>query len=93
MSKRNLPRPTDLELTILGVLWRLGPSTVRQVHYELNRNQATGYTTALKMLQIMTEKGLVHRDESDPSHVYAAAIPEEETQMQLVSDLAGNRHS
>ena len=87
MSKTNLPRPTDAELAILRVLWRLGPSTVRQVLEELNLNQPTGYTTALKMLQIMTEKGLVGRDERERTHVYLAALPKEETQKQLVSDL------
>ena len=87
MPKRNLPRPTDAELAILRALWRLGPSTVRQVQEELNQSQTTGYTTVLKMLQIMTDKGLVKRDETERSHVYEAALPEEETQKQLVSDL------
>ena len=87
LGKTNLPRPTDAELAILRVLWRCGPSTVRQVHEELNQISPTGYTTALKMLQIMIEKGLVSRDESERSHVYEAALPEEETQKQLVSDL------
>jgi predicted transcriptional regulator len=87
VSKTNLPRPTDAELAILRVLWRLGPSTVRQVLEELNKNQPTGYTTALKMLQIMTEKGLVGRDESERTHIYEAALPKEDTQKQLVSDL------
>jgi predicted transcriptional regulator len=72
---------------ILRALWKLGPSTVRRVQDELNQNQPTGYTTVLKMLQIMTEKGLVSRDESERTHVYEAALPEEETQKQLVSDL------
>src|SRR5439155_22814427 len=87
VSKANLRRPTDAELAILRVLWRLGPSTVRQVQEELNRNQPTGYTTVLKMLQIMTEKGLVGRDESARTHVHEATLPEAETQKQLVSDL------
>ena len=87
MSKTTPPRPTNAELGILRVLWRRGPSTVRQVQEELNRNHATGYTTVLKMLQIMTEKGLVGRDESERTHVYEATLPEEETQKQLVSDL------
>jgi len=87
VSKANLPRPTDAELAILRVLWRLGPCTVRRVQEELNRNQPTGYTTVLKMLQIMTEKGLVGRDESERTHVYEATLPEEETQKQLVRDL------
>jgi BlaI family penicillinase repressor len=87
VSKSNLPRPTDAELAILNVLWRRGPSTVRHVLDELNRTQPTGYTTVLKMLQIMTEKGLVGRDESERTHIYRATLPEEETQKQLVSDL------
>lgn len=85
--KENLPRPTDAELAILRVLWRLGPATVRQVQEEMNQTQQTGYTTVLKMLQIMTEKGLVKRDESERTHVYEASLPEEETQRQLVDDL------
>ena len=76
-----LPRPTDGELAILRVLWARGPSTVRQVH------DPTAYTTALKLLQIMTEKGLVRRDDSDRSHVYHARLTEEQTQRQLVRDL------
>jgi BlaI family transcriptional regulator, penicillinase repressor len=82
------PRPTDAELAILRVLWELGPSTVRQVHDVLiSRNRPTAYTTALKLLQIMTEKGLVRRDESDRTHVYHARLTEEQTQRQLVRDL------
>jgi predicted transcriptional regulator len=82
-----LPRPTDAELAILRVLWTRGPSTVRQVHELLVRERPSAYTTALKMLQIMTEKGLVERDESDRTHVYRARLSEEETQQQLVGDL------
>ncbi len=84
-----LPRPTDAELAILRVLWALGPSTVRQVHEALNETRPTGYTTALKLLQIMTEKGLVGRDETDRTHVYAPRLTEAETQRQLVDDLLG----
>jgi predicted transcriptional regulator len=80
-----LPRPTDAELAILRVLWRLGPATVRQVKEDFGND--TGYTTALKLLQIMTEKGLVTRDESQQTHVYQAALPERETQRQLLRDL------
>jgi predicted transcriptional regulator len=79
------PRPTDAELQILRVLWDRGPSTVRQVHEAQNRR--TSYTTILKLLQIMTEKGLVTRDESQRSHVYRAKARQEQTQRQLVSDL------
>lgn len=81
------PRPTDAELAILRVLWRRGASTVRQVNEELARRSPTGYTTVLKLLQIMTEKGLVERDESERAHVYVARLPEEQTLGQLVGDL------
>jgi predicted transcriptional regulator len=87
MKKTTLPKPTDSELAILSVLWRLGPSTVRAVYEELNRVQATGYTTVLKMLQIMTEKGLVKRDESERSHVYKPACSEQQVQRRLVGHL------
>src|SRR5687767_13591624 len=87
MSKPTTPRPTDAELAILRVLWELGPSTVRQVHDVLLRERPTAYTTALKLLQIMTEKGLVRRDESDRTHIYQARLSEEQTQRQLVRDL------
>jgi BlaI family transcriptional regulator, penicillinase repressor len=82
-----LPRPTPAELEILGVLWELGPSTVREVHERLAREKPTGYTTVLKMLQIMTEKDLVSRDEAARAHVYEARVPQEQTQRQLVHDL------
>ena len=81
------PRPTPAELEILGVLWEHGPSTVREVHARLEREQPTGYTTVLKLLQIMTEKGLVTRDEAARAHVYQARALEEPTQRQLVGDL------
>src|SRR5207245_1934028 len=87
MPKRKLPRPTDGELAILRVLWRRGPSTVREVHTEFNRVQETGYTTVLKLMQIMTEKGLVSRDESQKTHVCTAVLKEEEAQRQFVGDL------
>jgi predicted transcriptional regulator len=82
-----LPRPTDAELAILRVLWERGPSTVRQVHDVLTRERPTAYTTALKLLQIMTEKGLVRRDETDRTHIYHVRLSEEQTQRQLVRDL------
>jgi BlaI family transcriptional regulator, penicillinase repressor len=82
-----LPRPTDAELAILHVLWGRGPSTVRQVHEALSDERETGYTTTLKLLQIMAEKELVRRDESDRTHVYAARASEEQTQRQLVQHL------
>ena len=82
------PRPTDAELSILRVLWTLGPSTVRDVHEQLNRRSPTGYTTVLKLLQIMTEKGLVVRDETERAHIYEARHSEQKTQRQLLGDLA-----
>src|SRR5215207_3282556 len=81
------PRPTDAELAILRVLWRRGPSTVKEVHDELARRFPAAYTTTLKQLQIMAEKGLVSRDESQRAHLYTARLPEEQTQSQLVGDL------
>ena len=82
-----LPRPTESELAILGVLWSNGPSTVRQVNDILSASRDTGYTTTLKLMQIMAEKGLVTRDERDRSHVYAAKLSQAQTQRQLVTDL------
>ena len=89
------PRPTDAELKILRILWmRNSPSTVRQIHEDLARQQrgrsgggAVGYTTVLKLLQIMTQKGLVVRDESQRTHSYRAGSSEDQTQQKLVRDL------
>jgi BlaI family transcriptional regulator, penicillinase repressor len=81
------PRPTDAELEILTVLWSRGPSTVREVHETINRAKPTQYSTVLKFLQIMAQKGLVQRDEKQRAHVYAAAQPREKTQQQLAGDL------
>ena len=84
---RPTAKPTDAELAILRVIWRRGPSTVRQVHEVLSQDREIGYTTVLKLMQIMTEKGLVERDESERTHVYQAMLTQEETQQQLVGDL------
>jgi BlaI family transcriptional regulator, penicillinase repressor len=81
----HLPLPTDAELDILAVLWRLGPSTVREVHEALCKE--SGYTTTLKQMQLMTVKGLVVRSERFRSHIYEAAEPREETQKQIAGDL------
>jgi BlaI family transcriptional regulator, penicillinase repressor len=81
------PRPTDAELEILNVLWSRGPSTVRDVFDVLAQHKAAQYTTVLKLLQIMSEKGLVRRDETERAHVYEAAQPQEWTQQQLAGDL------
>jgi BlaI family transcriptional regulator, penicillinase repressor len=80
-------RPSDGELAILRVLWRLGPSTVREVHTELSKGRDMGYTTVLKLMQIMAEKGLAQRDESARTHVYRALQEERPTQAFLVRDL------
>ncbi len=85
MPRKNSNRPTDAELAILAVLWEHGPSTVREVFERLDGQG--GYTTVLKFLQIMTEKGLVERDEAQRAHIYVAAKPREETQGNLVRDL------
>lgn len=87
MSRRSSSRPTDAELEILRILWRRGTISVREVHGELNLTRPTGYTTALKLLQIMTEKGLVRRDESSRAHLYEAVESQEGTQRKLVADL------
>src|SRR2546423_14475337 len=87
MPDPNLPRPTDAELEILKVLWRRGPSTVREVFETINETKGTGYTTVLKFMQIMAEKGLVKRDESERAHRYETTLAEGETQRQLVGDL------
>jgi predicted transcriptional regulator len=81
------PRPTQSELEILAVLWDAGPSTVREVQQVLDARRPTGYTTALKLLQIMTEKGLVRRDERERAHRYAPRLPRERTEQQIVGDL------
>jgi len=80
-------KPTQAELTLLNVLWKMGPATVRQVHDVVSQTQKTGYTTVLKILQIMHEKSLVIRDESNRAHVYAAANSETQTQSSLIKDL------
>jgi predicted transcriptional regulator len=85
VAKAPIPQPTPAELGILTVLWRRGPSTVREVHEDLE--SGVGYTTVLKLMQIMTGKGLVTREESGRTHVYAAAMTEETTQRRMVSDL------
>ncbi len=81
------PKPTEAELAILRVLWAEGPSTVRQVRDVLHRSRPTLYTTALKLLQIMTAKGLVRREEAGRTHIYHPCLSEERTQRQLIRDL------
>ena len=81
------PRPTAAELEILGVLWEHGPRSVREILHILNETKTTGYTTVLKLLQIMTEKGLVNRDETQRPQIYRARYAREHTQRQLLHDL------
>jgi BlaI family penicillinase repressor len=86
-------RPTNAELDVLRELWAMGPATVRDVHARLSAARPLAYTTTLKTLQVMAEKGLVTRDESQRSHVYAAAVPQEQTQQKLVGDLLSRAFS
>ena len=84
-KRQTLPLPTGAEIDILAVLWRLGPATVREVHEELGKD--SGYTTTLKQMQLMTEKGLLIRSERFRSHVYEPGVPREQTQRQIAADL------
>ncbi len=87
MAKESLQKPTASELEILRVLWARGPSTVREVHEALSEKKELGYTTVLKLLQIMTAKGTVRRDDGQRAHVYEACQPATETKRQLVGDV------
>lgn len=87
IAESRLPRPTAAELEILRVLWKLGPSTVRQVHTAMNETARVGYTTVLKFLQIMHQKGLVTRDDSQRAHVYRARLSKDKTQEQITRHL------
>ncbi len=84
----NRPQPTDAELAVLEVLWERGACTVREVHEDLQASQSTGYTTTLKVMQVMTAKGLLDRDESARSHVYRPCVKPEPVRRGLVRDLA-----
>jgi len=84
---RSPQKPTASELEILRVLWARGPSTVRDVHEALSANKSLGYTTVLKLLQIMTAKGIVRRNETQRAHVYEAGLPAEQTKRQLAGDI------
>ena len=88
MEPPKLPKPTEGELELLRVLWSMGSATVREVHEEVARRRPLGYTTALKMLQIMAEKGLVQRTESGKAHLYRATVSQQETQSQMLRDLS-----
>ena len=88
LKTQSLPKPTEGELEILRVLWDKGPATVRELHDALSQERALAYTTVLKLLQIMTEKGLVQRTEVGRAHVYRTTASQEETQSQLLRDLS-----
>lgn len=87
LAGRAVPKPTESEMNILGVLWANGPCTVREVHDYLYREEGGGYTTALKLLQIMHGKGLVHRDDALRAHVFRAAVEKSPTQGRFLSDM------
>jgi BlaI family transcriptional regulator, penicillinase repressor len=90
MSKaaESVPRPTEAELELLRILWEKEPATVREIYDTLNQERPSGYTTVLKLLQIMTSKGLVVRDEANRAHVYRAAISQDAMQSKLLKDLS-----
>jgi BlaI family transcriptional regulator, penicillinase repressor len=87
-SSTSLPRPTESELELLRILWDKEPATVRDIYEALNLQRPSGYTTVLKMLQIMTAKGLVVRDEANRAHVYRAALSQDVTQNEILKDLS-----
>ena len=88
MTKAAIPRPTESELELLGILWENEPATVRDIYEKLNEERPSGYTTVLKLLQIMTAKGLVVRDEANRAHVYRAAISQDAMQSKILKDLS-----
>ncbi len=84
MTDRKIPKPTDSELEILQILWAHGPSTVRFVNDKLNEEREVGYTTTLKLMQIMADKGLAYRNTESRTHIYSAAVSESDTQEKLL---------
>jgi predicted transcriptional regulator len=84
---KNLPKPTKTELAILNIMWLISPATVRQIHEEIIKNGKTSYTTTLKMLQVMHQKGLVSRDSEQKAHIYQPSLTKKETQKQMLEDL------
>ena len=84
MSQNNIPKPTDSELMILQILWQNGPSSVRFVNDRLNEEREVGYTTTLKLMQIMSDKGLAIRNTESRTHIYSAAVSEADTQKRLL---------
>jgi len=87
-SRAALPKPTEVELEILTSLWSRGEATVRELHDDVSRHRSLGYTSVLKTIQIMTEKGLVQRTEAGKAHIYRATATQEDTQSQLLRDLS-----
>jgi BlaI family penicillinase repressor len=83
----NIPKPTKTELAILNIMWQISPATVRQIHEEIIKNGKTSYTTTLKMLQVMHQKGLVTRNSEQKAHIYEPALSKKETQKQMLEDL------
>lgn len=90
MNTNISPKPTESELEILQILWEKGDCTVREVHEILEKNKEAGYTTTLKLMQIMHEKGLVSRDTSSKTHIYRALVNQQKTQQQLVNKMIDN---
>ena len=90
MQKNKTAKPTEGELEILAVLWDRGSATVRTVHEELTKTKEAGYTTTLKLMQIMHEKQMVTRDTGNKTHIYTPAISKEKTQMQLINKMIRN---
>ncbi|HEY3705924.1 MAG TPA: BlaI/MecI/CopY family transcriptional regulator [Terracidiphilus sp.] len=87
-TTQTLPRPTEAELELLRILWATEPATVREIHEALNQERESGYTTTLKLMQIMTAKGLVTRDEANRAHVYRSVISQDEMQSKILKDLS-----
>jgi len=87
-ASKPLPRPTEAELELLRILWEKEPATVREIYDALDVRRAVGYTTVLKLMQIMTTKGLVVRDEANRAHVYRAAVSQDQTQNEILKDLS-----
>jgi predicted transcriptional regulator len=88
VKKREIPRPTEGELQLLGILWERGQATVRELFEDVNAKRPVVYTGVLKLLQIMTEKGLVLRDERERAHVYRAAVSQADTERRLLRELS-----
>jgi len=88
VKRRELPKPTEGELQLLGILWERGPATVRELFEEVNAERPVVYTGVLKLLQIMTDKGLVLRDERERAHVYRAAVSQADTERRLLRELS-----